>query len=417
MRKLLKEIIFHDQKYIFDGATFDVYRVTDEEAFRKFQAEDDEKIEKYTEKEHRSKIVFNFSNDCNLRCKYCYADGGKYATKCGKMMSREVFDGLLDQLEKDGVERIDIVSFFGGEPLMNYELIQYALPLMKKKFQIGNFEIVTNAWLLTEDKIETFKEYDVRLVISCDGPKEVTDFLRGKGTYAKTMEAYKLAKTMEYANVSMSATFTKKHEEAGYGYADLVKFFEDKGIEATVSRVLSSDESMLPQESLTLAEIKTEIDHDIEKILDKSNVGNINPFLNRVLMSMVYGARSFGFCDELDPRWQVSYDYDGKAYNCFHFWGDEKYALQNKEETVFSVRENNSKENFDNCRECWAKYFCKICTAAVMQGTYALFSEDGTCVDLEIYEYVLQRIIAVREDGLLNELLNNFEECFVTYKV
>lgn len=417
MRKLLKEIYLGDQKYIFDGATFDVYRVTDEEAFKKFQSEEDDPIEKYTEKEHRSKIVFNFSNDCNLRCKYCYADGGKYASKCGKTMSREVFDGLLLQLEEEGVERIDIVSFFGGEPLLNYELIQYALPTMTQKFQIGNFEIVTNAWLLDEEKMKTFNEYNVRLVISCDGPEEVTDFLRGKGTYQKTMEAYRLAKSLKYGNVSMSATYTRKHEEMGYCYSDIVRFFEEKGIEASVSRVLSSDEAMIPKKCLSLKDIETEIDHDIDKIFAGANEGNVNPFLHRVLMSMVYGARSFGFCDELDPRWQVSYDYDGKAYNCFHFWGDTKYALQNKDDIIPSVLENNTKENFDNCRECWAKYFCKICTAAVMQGTYALFAEDGKCIDQEIYEYVLRCLIKTKENGRLNELLDIFEEKFVTYKV
>lgn len=416
MRKLLKEINIADQKYVFDGTTFELYRITDEEVYKKFQEEEDEKICKYTVKSHRSKIVFNFSNNCNLKCKYCYANGGKYATKRGELMTREVFDGLIARLVEEGVEKIDIVSFFGGEPLLNYELIKYALPTMQQKFQIGTYEIVTNAWYLNREKLSLFQEYKVRLVISCDGPEDITDYLRGAGTYQKVMQAYELAKLLGYDNVSMSSTYTKKHAEKGYSYSDIVNFFEKKGIESSVSRVLSSDGAMIPQETLTFEDIKREIDHGVEKILSGDKSGNINPYLYRVLLSMVFGARSFGFCDELSSKWQVSYDYDGKAYNCFHFWGDEKFALSEKEETVESVLMANEKERIGMCRDCWSKYFCKVCTAAVMQGTYELFPEKGKCMDQDIYEYVIYCSIRAMERGQLNDLLRLFEENFVTYK-
>ena len=417
MRKQLKEINIDNKKFVFDGANFELYKINDEDIYQKYREGEDIQPYKSPQKSYRSKIVFNFSNSCNLKCKYCYADGGTYSTKHKRIMTQEVFDGIVSHLQEDGVKRIDIVSFFGGEPLLNYKLIKHALPLMQQSFQVGIFEIVTNGWFLNKEKILLFQEYNVRLVISCDGPEIVTDYLRGPGTYKKAMQAYDLAKNLGYDNISISATYTKEHEEKGYSYNDVVAFFEKMGIEVSVSRVLSDSKEIVPKRKMSLYEIKNDIDHSIVKILKKDKSGNINPFLYRVLLSIVYGARSFNFCDDLSSRWQVSYDYDGKAYNCFHFWGDDNYSLSVNEETTEKILIANDKNRLEICRNCWAKYFCKVCTAAVIQGTYDLFPEKEKCVDQEIYEYIIHCIIKAMEQGQLDDLLQIFKDIFVIYKV
>lgn len=417
MRKQLKEIITDNKKYVFDGVTFGLYKITDENEYKIYKEGEDIQPYKTIDKSYRSKIVFNFSNNCNLKCKYCYADGGTYSTKHKRIMSRDVFDELISHLQDDGVKRIDIISFFGGEPLLNYDLIKYALPLLQQIFKVGTYEIITNGWFLSIDKLLLFQKYNVRLVISCDGPEIITDDLRGSGTFQRAIQAYKSAKNLGYNNISMSATYTKKHEEMGYTYDDVVNYFENNGIKASISRVLSNNKDMIPERALSFEDIKKDIDRSIIKIINKDKSGNINPFLYRVLLSIVYGARSFNFCDDLNSGWQVSYDYDGKAYNCFHFWGDENYSLYPNEETAEKLIKANDKNSIEICKNCWAKYFCKVCTAAVLQGTYDLFKEKGKCIDQDIYEYVIRCIIRITEQGQIDELFQIFKDDFVEYKV
>ncbi|MEG0793512.1 MAG: hypothetical protein RSD97_08885 [Lachnospiraceae bacterium] len=83
MRKLLKVFEFKDTKYVFDGSSLELYKITNEEDFAEYVKDEDEFTRKkqFTNKDSISKIVLNVSNECNLNCKYCYADGGKYASK------------------------------------------------------------------------------------------------------------------------------------------------------------------------------------------------------------------------------------------------------------------------------------------------------------------------------------------------
>ena len=113
MRKQLKEINIDNKKFVFDGANFELYKINDEDIYQKYREGEDIQPYKSPQKSYRSKIVFNFSNSCNLKCKYCYADGGTYSTKHKRIMTQEVFDGIVSHLQEDGVKRIDIRNIQG----------------------------------------------------------------------------------------------------------------------------------------------------------------------------------------------------------------------------------------------------------------------------------------------------------------
>lgn len=113
MRKLLKVFGEKNISYIFNGNSLELFKVTNKDDVKKYMEQNDEFIsEKQIVNEGTiSKIVLNMSNKCNLKCKYCYTDGGKYASKKDELMSVEIFESIIEEILGEGVSRIGIVSF------------------------------------------------------------------------------------------------------------------------------------------------------------------------------------------------------------------------------------------------------------------------------------------------------------------
>lgn len=136
-------------------------------------------------------LVLNVAQDCNMRCSYCFAIAGTYG-KAAKKMSRETAFQAVDFLLKHSGESQEVtLTFFGGEPLLNFDLIQATVKYAKEEAQkIGkgvDFSLTTNGTLLTEDKIRFFSENRIGVTVSLDGPPEVHDKNRrlrgGQGSY------------------------------------------------------------------------------------------------------------------------------------------------------------------------------------------------------------------------------------------
>lgn len=118
-------------------------------------------------------IVMNVTNTCNRHCKYCYAH-----TKSG-MMGVNTAELILDKCYKNHLEKGSDkkfnVSFYGGEPLLNWDCIKHSLEYSKEKGYDISFGVTTNLTILTDEMIKYFKEYNVHLLISIDGRKETHD--------------------------------------------------------------------------------------------------------------------------------------------------------------------------------------------------------------------------------------------------
>jgi len=136
-------------------------------------------------------LCLNIAHDCNLRCEYCFAAKGDFGR--GRMlMPLEVAKKAIDFLIEKSVGRHNLeVDFFGGEPLMNFEVVKqvvnYARGLEKKHNKNFRFTITTNGILLTDDKIDFINKEMSNCVLSIDGRKSVNDLLRvrtdGSGSY------------------------------------------------------------------------------------------------------------------------------------------------------------------------------------------------------------------------------------------
>ena len=127
-------------------------------------------------------LVLQVTQNCNLRCDYCVYSG-KYITRghTNKRMNYETAKKAIDFLKEHSVEKERvIIGFYGGEPLLEFELIKKCVKYARKELkgkQI-NFALTTNATLLNDEIINYFIEHSFIVTVSIDGPKEMHDDLR-----------------------------------------------------------------------------------------------------------------------------------------------------------------------------------------------------------------------------------------------
>ena len=136
-------------------------------------------------------LCLHIAHDCNLACRYCFAEEGEYKGRRA-LMSAEVGKAALDFLVKNSGNRRNLeVDFFGGEPLMNFdavkEIVAYGRSLEEKNHKKFRFTLTTNGVLLNDDIMEFANREMDNVVLSIDGRKEVHDYMRpfrnGKGSY------------------------------------------------------------------------------------------------------------------------------------------------------------------------------------------------------------------------------------------
>lgn len=151
----------------------------------------DTKYLKYYCESKLENIILQITQNCNLRCKYCvYSGSYKNRVHSNKRMSIEVAKKGIDFLINHSGERSEIsISFYGGEPLLEFDLIKkcilYTEGRVEGKKVIFNF--TTNLTLLNEDILKFLVDHEVLMMVSLDGPKEIHDqyrqFIGGEGTF------------------------------------------------------------------------------------------------------------------------------------------------------------------------------------------------------------------------------------------
>lgn len=143
-------------------------------------------------------IIIGITEKCNQRCTYC-CYSGKYQghrVHTDKAMSCQDIDNIFDFVGREIPKRPLHIGFYGGEPMTNYEVLQYAIEAANARWDGDvSFSLSTNATLLTELSIDWLLHHEVRLDVSIDGIGEQHDQQRGKGTFAKVRKALEYIKT------------------------------------------------------------------------------------------------------------------------------------------------------------------------------------------------------------------------------
>ena len=342
-----------------------------EEAGKLFSADSFEGLAKTYK--NNSKVVkalcLHVAHTCNLNCSYCFASQGKYQGERALMsfeVGKQAFDFLI---ANSGTRRNLEVDFFGGEPMMNFDvvkqLVEYARKVEKEHNKNFRFTFTTNGVLLDDEVIDFLNREMHNVVLSLDGRPEVNDRFRvdyaGNGSYAKIVPNFKrLVEKRGGKDYYMRGTFTHHNTDFTndiFHMADLG--FTELSMEPVVCP--PTDPCALTEEDLPVICEQYEI--LAKEMIKRKKEGRPFTFYHYMLdlkhgpciYKRITGCGSGTEYMAVTP-W-------GELFPCHQFVGDPKYSLGNVWEGVkntevqdeFRVCNAYSREE---CRDCWAKLYC-----------------------------------------------------------
>ncbi len=314
-------------------------------------------------------LCLHIAHTCNLNCEYCFASQGKYKGERA-VMSFEVGKRALDWLIENSGSRKNLeVDFFGGEPLMNFEvvkrLVAYARSIEKEKGKNFRFTLTTNGLLIDDDVIEFANKEMSNVVLSLDGRKEIHDRFRvdynGNGSFDKIVPKFqKLVKARGNKNYYMRGTFTHANPD----FLEDIKVMLDLGFtELSMEPVVcaAGDPSELTPEDITV--VMEQYEKLAFLMLQKEKEGK--PFTFYHYMIDLTGGpciyKRISGCGSGTEYMAVTPW--GDLYPCHQFVGDEKFKLGDIYKGVTNLTVQNSFKECnvyarEDCRNCWARLYC-----------------------------------------------------------
>ena len=314
-------------------------------------------------------MCLHVAHDCNLRCGYCFASQGDFQG-LRSLMSAEVGKKALLYLATNSENRYNLeVDFFGGEPLMNFdvvkELVEYGRSIEKKYNKHFRYTITTNGMLLSDEIINYVNEHMDNVVMSLDGVKEVNDAMRptisGNGSYDIIVPKFKkLIEKRGDKDYFIRGTFTKFNIE----FAKDVIHFSDLGFKSTSMEPVVSEPG-LPYtiEEYDLETIYKQYDLLAQEMIKRKGTKkefgffHFNVDLNQgpCIIKRVTGCGAGSEYVAITP--------EGDIYPCHQFVGDEDFKMGNILEETFNKKVSDQFKNADiynkeKCKECWAKFYC-----------------------------------------------------------
>ena len=310
-------------------------------------------------------LCLHVAHTCNLNCEYCFASQGKYHGERA-LMSFEVGKRAIDFLiENSGTRHNLEVDFFGGEPLMNFDvvkkIVEYARSVEKKYNKNFRFTLTTNGVALNDEVIEFANREMHNVVLSLDGRREVHDNLRktitGKGSYDIIVPKFQeFVKRRGGKNYYMRGTFTHNNVDFTndiFHMADLG--FTELSMEPVVCK---PDEKYALNES-DLPKLYEQYEILAKEMLKREKEGRPITFYHYML-DLEHGPciyKRISGCGSGTEYMAVTPW--GDLYPCHQFVGDEKFCLGN----IFEGVKNKDLVNEFKCCNAYARPECKDCFA------------------------------------------------------
>ena len=314
-------------------------------------------------------LCLHIAHDCNLACQYCFAEEGEYHGRRA-LMSFEVGKKALDFLIANSGNRRNLeVDFFGGEPLMNWEvvkqLVEYGRSKEKEYNKNFRFTMTTNGVLLNDEIMEYCNREMSNVVLSLDGRKEVNDKMRpfrgGKGSYDLIVPKFqKFAEMRGDKDYYVRGTFTRHNLD----FSKDVMEFADLGFRSmSIEPVVAAPEEEYAIREEDLPQIMEEYDRLAEEYLKRKKEGRGFNFFhfNIDLNQGPCVAKRLSGCGSGTEYLAVTPW--GDLYPCHQFVGLEEFLLGNVDTGVTNerIRDEFKLCNVyakDKCRDCFARFYC-----------------------------------------------------------
>ncbi len=324
---------------------------------------------KYNEDGVVKALCLHIAHDCNLRCNYCFASQGDFNGE-RLYMPLEVGKKALDFLVANSGNRRNLeVDFFGGEPLMNFdvvkELVAYGRSLEAANNKHFRYTITTNGMLMDDDNMEFMNEHMDNVVLSLDGRKEIHDNMRptpnGKGSFDTIVPKFKeFVKLRGDKAYYLRGTFTSKNLD----FAKDVLLMNELGFDILSMEPVVTD----PKEEYAL------LDEHLDTVMNEYES------LSKSYIEAHKNGKGFSFFHFMIDLNQgpcfikrvagcgAGVEYlavtpDGDLFPCHQFVGNDDFKIGTLDEGIknLEIVDEFRKANVlskDDCQDCWAKFYC-----------------------------------------------------------
>lgn len=314
-------------------------------------------------------LCLHIAHDCNLACKYCFAEEGEYHGRRA-LMSYEVGKKALDFLVANSGNRVNLeVDFFGGEPLMNWQvvkdLVAYGRSLEEPNHKKFRFTLTTNGVLLNDEVLEFANREMANIVLSIDGRKEVHDLMRpfriGQGSYDLVVPKFqKVAESRDQMNYYVRGTFTRNNLD----FSKDVEHLAELGFkQISVEPVVAPKEEDYAIREEDIPKLLEEYDSLAKYLLQRRKEGKGVNFFH-FMIDLEGGpcvAKRLSGCGSGTEYLAVTPW--GDFYPCHQFVGNEDFLLGNVDE---GIKRQDIVDEFkccnvyakEKCKSCFAKFYC-----------------------------------------------------------
>ena len=314
-------------------------------------------------------LCLHIAHDCNLACKYCFAEEGEYHGRRA-LMSYEVGKKALDFLIASSGNRRNLeVDFFGGEPLMNWQVVKDLVAYGRQQEKLHDkhfrFTVTTNGVLLNDEIQEFINQEMDNVVLSLDGRREVNDAMRpfrnGKGSYDLIVPKFqKLADSRNQERYYVRGTFTRNNLD----FSNDVLHFADLGFkQMSIEPVVGDESDPYAIREEDIPKICEEYDHLAKLMIEREREGKGFNFFH-FMIDLEGGpcvSKRLSGCGSGTEYLAVTPW--GDLYPCHQFVGREEFLMGNVDEGITHPEiadefRGCSVYSKEKCRSCFAKFYC-----------------------------------------------------------
>lgn len=373
-------------------------------------------------------IKILMSTQCNLSCKYCYAENGEYGLEPKTLNSSEGSE-MIRKI-KEHYPNLENITFFGGEPLLAYDAIKSICEYMDGTGI--DFFLQTNGTILNQEILELIEKYRITVTVSVDGPKEVHDKYRiyknGMPTFEHIKQNInKINRNNKYASYVQS-TYTE-YSRSNYTPTQIKRSIkEDFNIEnISLVEVVSDD----PELKIKHTETVKQEHIDVKKaFLDMSNHSyDSDSICINIISAFISDTISDYFCNAGVE--QITIDTNGDIWPCQLFVNKSEYHMGNilsgcevvkKSKKVKEELDFYSKSTLPNCINCLCRFWCGSCVGSSIiteqhLSEFIIKKSNNCDRNILITRKVLDEISVMIADGTFNDFVDIYSEKYLMESV